>query len=187
MERDLDLLADLARDNLVHAAVSLCTLDADLARRLEPRAASPRRRLETLARLSAAGIPCAVLTAPVIPVLTDPDLERVLTAARDRGARAAAYVLLRLPLELAQVSGDWLAVHHPLGGEHVMSVIRQMRDGKDNDPRFGQRQQGTGVFAHLLAQRFTIACRRLGLDQGLRPLDDKRFHPPGLGGQMNLF
>ncbi|MEW6677176.1 MAG: PA0069 family radical SAM protein [Pseudomonadota bacterium] len=187
VERDMDLLAEMARDGLVHAAVSICTLDADLARRLEPRAASPARRLKTLERLTGAGIPCAVLAAPVIPGLTDTDLERILTAARDAGARSAGYVLLRLPHELKTVFQDWLAVHHPLGANHVMSLLRQMRDGRENDPAFGLRQRGRGVFAELLARRFDVARRRLKLDQGLAALDSSRFRPPGRTGQYSLF
>lgn len=187
VERDLDLLADMARDGLVHAAVSVCTLDAELARRLEPRAASPARRLKTLARLAAAGIPCAVLTAPVIPGLTDPDLERVMEAARDAGARTAGYVLLRLPHELKQVFQDWLEVHHPLKAGHVMSLVRQMREGRENNSEFGTRQRGTGVFADLLARRVAVARKRLGLDQGLPPLDCGKFRPPDRGGQLALF
>lgn len=187
VERDLDLLADMAADGLVHAAVSVCTLDGELARRLEPRAASPARRLRTLERLAAAGIPSAVLVAPVIPGLTDADLERVMAAARDAGARTAGYVLLRLPHELKQVFQDWLDVHHPLAARHVMSLLRQMRDGRDNNAEFGLRQRGTGVFADLLARRVAVARRRLGLDQELPPLACDRFRPPSAGGQLSLF
>lgn len=187
VERDLGLLAEMARDGLVHAAVSVCTLDAELARRLEPRAASPARRLKTLERLAGAGIPCAVLAAPVIPGLTDRDLEKVLEAAHDAGARSAGYVLLRLPHELKQVFRDWLEAHHPLAAGHVMSLLRQMREGRENSPAFGLRQRGTGVFADLLAQRFRVARRRLGLDAGLPPLELARFRPPGRGGQLPLF
>lgn len=187
VERDLDLLADMAADGLVHAAVSVCTLDADLARRLEPRAASPARRLRTLERLAAAGIPCAVLVAPVIPGLTDANLERVMAAARDAGARTAGYVLLRLPHELKQVFQDWLDVHCSRSASHVMSLLRQMRGGRDNSAEFGLRQRGTGVFADLLARRVAVARRRLGLDQELPPLACDRFRPPVAGGQLSLF
>lgn len=187
VERDLDLLADMARDGLVHAAVSIATLDAGLARRLEPRAASPARRLETLARLSAAGIPCAVLVAPMIPMLTDTDLEKVLEAARDAGARTAGYVFLRLPHELKDVFKDWLAAHYPLRAEHVMSLVRQMREGRENQSGFGVRQRGTGIYADLLAERMTKARKRLGLVGGLPPLAVEHFRPPGAGGQISLF
>ena len=187
VERDLDLLADMARQGLVHAAVSLTTLDAELARRLEPRAASPARRLETLRRLSTAGIPCAVLAAPMIPMLTDTDLEKVLEAARDAGARNAGYVLLRLPHELKEVFQDWLAAHYPLRAGHVMSLVRQMRGGEENQSGFGVRQRGTGVYADLLAQRVAKARQRLGLANRLPPLSVQHFRPPGPPGQMALF
>jgi DNA repair photolyase len=184
---DLDLLADMARDHLVHAAVSICTLDADLVRRLEPRAASPARRLETLARLAEAGIPCAVLVAPMIPMLTDPDLEKVLEAARDAGARTAGYVLLRLPHELKDVFKDWLEAHYPLRAGHVMSLVRQMRDGKEYDSGFGTRQRGTGIYADLLAQRMAKARKRLGLTGDMPPLSVEQFRSPGVKGQISLF
>ena len=187
VERDLDLLADLAREGLVHAAVSLATLDADLARRLEPRAASPARRLKTLERLAAAGIPCAVLAAPMIPQLTDVDLEKVLEAARDTGARTAGYVLLRLPHELKDVFQDWLDAHYPMRAGHVMSLVRQMRGGEAYQADFGVRQRGTGVHAELLARRMAVARRRLGLNGDLGPLAVDRFRPPGLPGQISLF
>lgn len=187
VERDLDLLADLARDGLVHAAVSVATLDAELARSLEPRAASPERRLKTLERLAGAGIPCAVLAAPVIPGLTDPDLERVLERARDAGARTAAYVLLRLPHELKTVFQEWLDIHHPLAAGHVMSLLRQMREGRENSPEFGLRQRGSGVFAELLARRMKVAKKRLGLDGSLPDLATDKFRPPSLNGQISLF
>jgi len=130
---------------------------------------------------------CAVLTAPVIPGLTGPDLERVMEAARDAGAKTAGYVLLRLPHELKQVFQEWLDVHHPLKAGHVMSLVRQMREGRENNSEFGLRQRGTGVFADLLARRFTVARKRLGLDQGLPPLECGKFRPPGRGGQLGLF
>jgi len=187
VERHLDLLAEMARAGLVHAAVSICTLDPALARQLEPRAASPARRLQTLARLAEAGVPCGVLAAPMIPALTDPDLEKVLAAAREAGARTADYVLLRLPHELKTVFTDWLEAHYPLRAEHVMSLVRQMRDGRENRSEFAQRQRGTGVFAELLAQRMHIARRRLGFADALAPLALHCFRPPGAKGQMTLF
>ncbi len=187
VERDLDLLSELARDGLVQAAVSLPSLDAELARRMEPRAASPRRRLETLARLSAAGIPCGVLVAPVIPRLTDHDLERVLDAAARAGARTAGYVLLRLPHEVGQLFQDWLAAHYPLRAAHVMSLMRQMRNGRDYDAAFFTRQQGCGIYAELIARRFDLACRRFGLAAGSPPLRCDLFRPPAAPGQLSLF
>lgn len=187
VERDLDLLTGLARDGLVHAAISLSTLDGELARRLEPRAAAPQRRLRTLERLAASGIPCAVLVAPVIPQLTDRDLERILEAGAAAGARTAGYVLLRLPHEVGQLFEDWLEAHYPLRAGHVMSLIRQMREGREYRSEFFTRQSGTGVFAELIARRFATACRRLGLDEGLPGLRCDLFRPPAAAGQLRLF
>lgn len=187
VERDLDLLTDLARDGLVQAAISLPSLDADLARRMEPRAPGPRRRLETLARLAAAGIPCGVLVAPVIPQLTDRDLERVLEAAAGAGAQTAGYVLLRLPHEVGPIFQDWLAAHYPLRAAHVMSLVRQMRDGRDYDAAFFTRQWGTGIYADLIARRFDLACRRTGLAADSPPLRCDLFRPPSPPGQLALF
>jgi DNA repair photolyase len=187
VERDLDLLSELARDGLVQAAISLPSLDADLARTMEPRAASPKRRLETLARLAAAGIPCTVLVAPVIPGLTDHELERVLASAAEAGARTAGYVLLRLPHEVGPLFQDWLAAHHPLRAAHVMSLVRQMREGRDYDAAFFTRQRGTGPYAGLIARRFELAMRRLGLAAEGPSLRCDLFRPPGLAGQLALF
>ena len=186
IERDLDLLAELARDGLVHAQLSVTTLRPDLARRLEPRAASPQRRLDTISRLSAAGIPVGVLVAPVIPVLTDAELEAVLAAARDAGATAAGYTLLRLPLEVADLFRGWLEAHVPGQAAHVMARVRDARDGRDNDAAFGRRMVGTGVFAGLIAQRFALATRRLGYAE-LPPLRTDLFRKPARGGQLSLF
>lgn len=193
VERDLDLLAPMARRNLVRAYVSIGTLDRKLARRLEPRAASPQRRLDTLRALSSAGVPCGVMVAPVIPALSDKSIEEVLEASRDAGAQTAAYIIMRLPHELKGLFREWLGAHYPLRAEHVMSVVHQLRGGKDNDPRFGERMTGTGLFADLIGQRFAVACRRLGLngrDSGGREppqLDTTRFRPPSAAGQMQLF
>lgn len=187
VERDLDLLADLARDGLVHAAISLTTLDADLARRMEPRAASPRRRLATLRRLADAGIPCSVLFAPVIPRLNDHELEQVLQAAAEAGARAGGYVLLRLPHEVKPLFEEWLAMHYPLRTRHVMSLMRQMHAGRAYDAAFFARQRGTGIYAELLARRFELACKRAGLAAELPPLRTDLFRPPAPAGQLALF
>ncbi|MBS0337964.1 MAG: PA0069 family radical SAM protein [Proteobacteria bacterium] len=193
VERDLDLLAPMARKNLVRAYVSIGTLDRALSRRLEPRAASPQRRLDTLRALSAAGVPCGVMVAPVIPALSDKSIEEVLEAASAAGAQTAAYILMRLPHELKGLFREWLGAHYPLRAEHVMSVVQQVRGGKDNDPRFGERMTGTGLFADLIGQRFAVACKRLGLngrDRGGREtpaLDTGRFRPPSAAGQLSLF
>lgn len=187
VERDIDLLAQLAQDNLVQVFVSVTTLDAGIARRLEPRAASPRRRLQAIARLNEAGVPCGVMAAPVIPFLTDSELENILEAACERGARTAGYTLLRLPYELKDLFKDWLAVHYPLKAEHVMSRLREMRGGRENDAEFGSRFRGNGLFADLLSKRFHLACERLGFNREDLPLDTSRFRPPAQGGQMALF
>jgi len=189
VERDVDLYADMAQKNLVAIYVSVNSLDHDLARRMEPRASAPTRRLETIRRLAAAGIPVGVLVAPVVPFLNDHEIEAVLQAAHAAGARGAGYVLLRLPWEIKDLFRDWLQHHHPLKAAHVMSRVQAMREGRDNDPEFGSRMKGTGEFAQLLATRFRVAARRLGYDTGLRnaTLDVTRFRPPRLDGQLDLF
>ena len=192
VERDLDLLAPMAAKNLVKVFVSIGTLDRDLARKLEPRAASPQRRLAVLKSLSEAKIPCGVLVAALIPALNDKTLEQVLESAAQAGATEAAYVILRLPNELKGLFKDWLAVHYPERAEHVISIVRQMRGGRENDPRFGTRMSATGMFAELIGKRFEVACRRLGLNgkgagRILPELDCSRFRPPSVGGQMALF
>jgi DNA repair photolyase len=185
--RDLDVLVPMARARLARVFISVTTLDHDIARRLEPRASSPTRRLEALRALAAAGVPCGVMVAPVIPFLTDDGLERVLEAAAAAGARQAGYVLLRLPHEVNGLFRDWLANHYPDKAAHVMSRVRQMRGGRDNDPSFGGRMRGQGVVADLLEQRFRKACQRLGLNREAQELDTTRFRPPARGGQMTLF
>ncbi|HTL93632.1 MAG TPA: PA0069 family radical SAM protein, partial [Steroidobacteraceae bacterium] len=177
--RDIDLLSDLARDGLVGVAVSVTTLDVELKRVMEPQAASPRARLEAMKRLNAAGVPTGVMVAPVIPALTDHEMESILEAAAAVDARWAAYVLLRLPYEVKDLFREWLAAHYPDRAEHVMSLVRQMRGGKDYDPTFGTRMRGTGPVAELLRSRFQIACRRLGLGTGRhQPPDTSLFRPP---------
>jgi DNA repair photolyase len=192
VERDLDLLAPMAKKNLVKVFVSIGTLDHVLARRLEPRAASPKRRLDVLKALSQAGVPCGVMVAALIPALNDKTLEHVLEEASKAGALEAAYVILRLPNELKDIFKEWLATHYPERADHVISIVRQMRGGKDNDPRFGERMRGTGNFAELIAKRFAIACKRFGLNghgggRRVPELDCTRFVPPSPAGQMKLF
>ncbi|MBI4195134.1 MAG: PA0069 family radical SAM protein [Betaproteobacteria bacterium] len=188
VERDVDILALMARRRLVNVFISVNNLDHDLARRLEPRCSAPRRRLATMRRLSDAGIPVGVLVAPVIPFLTDHQIEAVLEAAWAHGARQAGYVLMRLPWEIKDLFKDWLARHYPLKAKHVMSRVHAMRGGRDNDPAFGSRMRGTGELADLLAQRFEIACNRLGFNRGSRhfALDTAQFTAAGRG-QMPLF
>ncbi|HET9108390.1 MAG TPA: PA0069 family radical SAM protein [Steroidobacteraceae bacterium] len=181
--RDLDVLADLARDGLAGVGISITTLDADLKRVMEPQAASPRARLEAVRRLSHAGVPTGVLVAPVIPALTDHEMEAILEACAAAGAQWAGYVLLRLPHEVKDLFREWLAAHYPQRAEHVMSLVRQMRGGRDYDPAFGVRMRGTGPLAELLRSRFQIACHRLGLAGGRRPPPDTGlFRPPRPAG-----
>jgi DNA repair photolyase len=188
IERDLDLLAPMAAANLVQVFVSVTTLDRSLARTLEPRAAAPQRRLETLRTLSAHGVPVGVLTAPIIPALNDPEMEKILAAAHAAGARWAGYVLLRLPYEVKDLFKEWLSAHAPLKAAHVLSLIRQSRGGRDNDPRFGRRMHGQGKYAALIAHRFRLACAWLGLNSGEHALDTARFvAPKRRGDQLTLF
>jgi len=192
IERDLDLLGPMAAKNLVKVFVSIGTLDRELARKLEPRAASPQRRLDVLKTLSKNSIPCGVMVAALIPALNDKTLEEVLEAAAQAGAAEAAYVILRLPNELKDLFKEWLAAHYPQRADHVISIVRQMRGGRDNDPRFGERMTGTGNYAALIEKRFELACRRLGLNDhgaGRNPaeLDCSLFRPPSHSGQMALF
>ncbi|MGD8379531.1 MAG: PA0069 family radical SAM protein [Gammaproteobacteria bacterium] len=187
--RDLDILGALASEGLVRVVISLTTLDPELKRTLEPRAASPRARLRALAELRGAGIPAGVLTAPVIPAVNDHEIEAMLAAAAAAGADSAGYVLLRLPWEVKGLFREWLETHMPLRAEHVMSLVRQMRDGRENDPRFGSRMRGRGQFADLLAARFGNACRRHGLGKGRSEagLRTDRFRvPPAAGDQLSL-
>jgi DNA repair photolyase len=185
--RDLDLLASLSRDGLVNVFVSITTLDAELKRTLEPRAAAPMARLRVVRELVAAGIPTGVLVAPIIPAVNDCELERIIAAAAEAGALRAGYVLLRLPHELKALFRQWLDEHLPQRAEHVMSLIRGARAGQENDPRFGSRMRGTGPWAQLLRDRFALACKRHGLPVGrMRELSCAHFLPPSRGGQMNL-
>jgi len=192
VERDLDILGPMAEKNLVRVFVSIGTLDRELARKLEPRAASPQRRLDVLRALSGAKVPCGVMVAALIPALNDKTMEHVLEAASQAGAAEAAYVIMRLPNELKDLFKEWLAEHYPDRAEHVISIVHQMRGGKDNDPRFGTRMTGLGNYADLIAKRFEIACRKYALNgHGAgrrRPgLDCTLFRPPSRNpGQLVL-
>lgn len=177
IERDVDVLAAMARERLVHVYFSVTTLDNRLAAKLEPRAAAPHARLRAMRALHEAGVPVGVMIAPVIPLITDAELERILEAAHAHGARAAGWVLLRLPHELTTIWREWLELHYPDRAAHVMSLVQQMRGGRDYDSGFGTRMRGEGPFAQLLAQRFKRATRRLGYGR-LPPLDAGRFEPP---------
>ena len=187
VERDLDILAPMAEKGLASVFVSVTTLDHDLARRMEPRASAPARRIEAIRRLAQAGVPVGVMVAPVVPVLTDAETEHILEAASRAGAQSAGYVLMRLPYEVKTLFKDWLAQHYPLKAAHVMSRVKQMRDGRENDPRFGTRMRGSGEFADLLKLRFGSACKRLRLNLERRALDTTQFRSPRLDGQMDLF
>lgn len=165
IERDLDLLAPMAARGQVMAAVTITTLDAELARTLEPRAATPARRLRTIRALRDAGVPVGVSIAPVIPFVTEPDLERVLEACAEAGATHASYIILRLPWEVAPLFRNWLTAHFPDRAERVMNRVRDMRGGKDYDSDFGKRMKGEGIWADLLKQRFRQAVKRLGLNE----------------------
>jgi len=176
--RDIDLLQELARQNLVRVQFSVATLDRAIARTLEPRASTPARRLEAMRALAQAGVPTGVIVAPLIPALTDPDLENVLEAAAAAGAAHAAYNVLRLPLEVRELFKEWLREFAPLRAERIMSLVRQMRDGADYRADFATRMIGTGIYARLLQQRFTLACRRLHLTHDRETLDASRFRVP---------
>jgi len=185
--RDLDLLRSMAERNLVKANVTLTTLDPDLKRTLEPRAASAEARLRVLGQLNAAGIPCGIMAAPMIPAVNDAELEQILERGAAAGAGQAGYTLLRLPGEVAGLFRQWLDNHLPERAAHVMSLLQAARGGRDNDPRFGHRMRGNGAWAQLLRDRFKLACRRLGLDRypGTQPRTDL-FRPPSAHGQLNL-
>ncbi len=173
--RDIDILARMAERGLAKVALSVTTLDRKLARTMEPRAATPTKRLEAIRALSDAGIPTSVMVAPVIPGLTDQEIERILDAARAAGARDAGYVILRLPLEVSPIFKDWLLRHYPDRYRHVMSLVRSMRDGKDYDAEWGKRMKGTGPYAWQIGRRFEIAARRLGLNAQKTPLRTDLF------------
>lgn len=186
--RDIDILAPMAADGLAKVAISLTTLDPKLARSMEPRAASPAKRLETIRRLSEAGIPVTVLVAPLIPAINDAEIERILDAAYAAGSREAGYVLLRLPLEVRDLMQDWLLTHHPAKFRHVMSLVRDTRGGKDYDSAWGQRQIGSGPYAWLIGRRFEAAGDRLGINLTRTKLRTDLFvQPEKERAQLSLF
>jgi DNA repair photolyase len=188
IERDLDLLAEMARDNLVHVGITLTTLDPALKRTLEPRAAAPAARLRVMRELADIGVPVRVMFSPVIPFVNDAELERVLEAGAEAGARTASYILLRLPHEVKDLFREWLDAHLPLKAEHVMSLINQSRGGNDYDATWGTRMRGSGNFADLIAQRFRLARRRLRLDQTRSSYNLDLFRVPAKAGdQLGLF
>lgn len=183
--RDLDLLARMAKDRLVHVFVSITTLSNELKRTLEPRTASPAARLRTIRKLADAGIPVGVMVAPVIPVLTDAELEAIVESAADAGATSAGYVLLRLPHEVKNLFREWLDANEPLKAKHVMSRLQDMHGGRDYDSRWGVRLRGEGEYAQLLRKRFELACARCGLNRGPRFTHNRSlFTPPVIGPQQ---
>jgi DNA repair photolyase len=186
--RDIDILARMAERNLVKVALSVTTLDRKLARAMEPRAATPDRRIETLRLLSQAGIPTTIMVAPIIPALNEPEMERILEAGKEAGVKEAGYVLLRLPLEVKDVFREFLEREYPDRAKHVMTIIKQMRGGKEYDAKWGERMTGAGPYAWQIGRRFEMAAKRLGLNAERRRLRTDLFVPPSLpGDQLDLF
>src|SRR6202521_3126659 len=186
--RDLDILARLAKRDLVKVAISVTTLDAKLARTMEPRAATPRRRLEALRQLVKAGVPTSTLVAPIIPAINDSEIERILEAVAETGVRNAGYVLLRLPLELRDLFEEWLTENFPDRVQHVFKLIRETRGGKDYDSTFGKRMTGSGPIAWMIGRRFEVACERLGFNTLKHKITVEHFSPPRPGAkQLDLF
>lgn len=191
VERDIDILAPMAKKGLAEVFVSVTTLDHELARRMEPRCTAPARRLQAVRALADAGIPAGVMVAPVVPFLNDHEIEALVAAAAEYGAQRCAYILMRLPYEVKTLFREWLERHYPLKAAHVMSRVQALRGGKDNDPGFGSRMRGSGEFAKLLAQRFDVACKKAGLNQARRgegmQRDTTQFRVPGVAEQGRLF
>ena len=188
IERDIDILAPMAQQGLVRVGISVTTLDPELSRRMEPRVPAPARRLATIRRLSEAGIPVRVMTSPLVPGLTDHELEALLAAGAEAGADAASWIMLRLPREVSELWQEWLAEHEPGRAARVMARLREMHGGRDYDPRWGHRMRGEGHYAQMIAQRFKAATRRLGLDITAPALRCDLFRvPPQAGDQLSLF
>ncbi len=186
--RDIDILSEMAKKNLAKVAVSITTLDHKLARAMEPRAATPQRRLATLRALSSAGIPTAVMVAPIIPAINDSEIERILDAATAAGVEGAGYVMLRMPLEIKDLFREWLREHFPDKEKHVISLVRDLHGGKDYDSTWGKRQTGAGPYAWSIGRRFELACERLGLNKKRSKLSVAHFHPPAANRrQLDLF
>ena len=188
IERDIDLLAPLAAQGLVRVGVSVTTLDPALSRAMEPRAPAPARRLQTIRRLTGAGIPVRLMASPLVPGLTDHEMEAILAAGAEAGAEVASWIMLRLPLEVAPLWRRWLEEHRPERAARVMGLLREMHGGKDYDSRWGHRMRGQGPYAGMMAQRFRVAARRLGLDRAVPELRCDLFGvPPAPGDQLSLF
>lgn len=188
VERDVDILADMSGQGLARVGLSITTLNPEIARRMEPRVPSPARRLQAIERLSRAGVETRVMVSPIVPGLTDPEIEGILQAAKDAGAKAASMITLRLPREVAGLWRDWLAEHYPDRMNRVMGKLREMHGGADYDAQWGRRMTGEGVYARLLQDRFARAARKLGLPRDLPPLRRDLFDPPPQpGDQLSLF
>lgn len=188
IERDIDILASMAKRGLVHVGVSVTTLDPKLSRLMEPRVPTPARRVQTIRRLTSAGIPVRVMMSPVVPSVTDHEIEAVLRAAKEAGAKAASWIMLRLPLEVSPLFQEWLKEHFPMRSERIMARLREMHDGKDYSAEWGRRMRGEGHYASMIASRFKIAMRRAGLTSDLPALSKDRFQVPlAHGAQMALF
>jgi len=186
--RDIDILARMAKRNLVNVAISVTTLDPKLARTMEPRAPTPSRRLEALRQLSAAGVPTAVMVAPIVPAINDAEIERILDAAAARGVSGAGYVMLRLPLEVRDLFREWVMANYPDRYRHVFKLVREMRGGKDYDSTWGTRMKGSGPYAWMIGRRFEVACEKLGLNAERAKLATEHFSPPiKRAEQLNLF
>lgn len=188
IERDIDILSEMAAMNLVRVGISVTTLDPRVARAMEPRVPAPARRLATIERLSEAGIPVRLMVSPVVPALTDHEIEAILARGAEAGARAASWIMLRLPREVAPLFRDWLAEHFPDRAKRVMGHVRAMHGGQDYAADWHRRMRGSGAYAQIIAHRFRLAAGRLGLDGALPPLDNGRFRPPPRAGdQLSLF
>lgn len=188
IERDIDILSDMARRGLVRVGISVTTLDARLSRLMEPRVPGPKRRIEIIRRLAQAGIPVRVMASPMIPALTDPELESILAAGKEAGARSASWVMLRLPREVSPLVQEWLAQHYPDRAGRIMARLREMHGGAEYDAAWGRRMRGTGPYAEMVAQRFNVAVKRLGLKSAGTLMRCDLFRPPVLpGAQMSLF
>jgi DNA repair photolyase len=188
VQRDIDILAPMAEKGLLKVGISVTTMDRKMARSMEPRAATPSKRIETIKTLTEAGIPTSVLVAPIIPGLTDHEIERILEASHAAGAREASYTLLRLPLDVSPLFRDWLLRNYPDRYRHVMSLVRSMRDGKDYDADFAKRMKGTGPYAWQISRRFELATKRLDMVRRSLQLRDDLFTPPNGGNvQLSLF
>ena len=188
IERDLDILGEMGRAGLARVGVSITTLDSELSRKMEPRAPSPARRIRMIERLVAAGCPVRVMASPMVPGLTDHELESILSAAKNAGATAASYILLRLPMEVADLFYAWLAEHYPARTQRVKARVRETHGGKDYDPEWGKRMTGEGTYAELIMQRYKVTAARLGLAKDLPPLRTDLFAvPPKPGDQLSLF